>query len=29
MYGVHTNEEIQRFVNMYISYDLSLLQNPL
>jgi hypothetical protein len=29
MYGVHTNEEIEQFVNMYISYDVSLLPNPL
>jgi hypothetical protein len=27
MYGVHTNEEIEQFVNMYISYDVSLLPN--
>jgi hypothetical protein len=27
MYGVHTNEEIERFVNMYISCDVSLLPN--
>jgi hypothetical protein len=26
---VHTNEEIEWFVNMYISYDVSLLPNPL
>jgi hypothetical protein len=29
MYGVHTNEEIEKFVDMYISYDVSLLPNPL
>jgi hypothetical protein len=29
MYGVHTNEEIERFIDMYISYDVSLLLNPL
>jgi hypothetical protein len=29
MYGVHTNEEIEQFVNMYISCDVSLLPNPL
>jgi len=29
MYVIHTNEKIERFVNMYISYDLSLLPNPL
>ncbi len=29
MYGVHTNEEIEQFINMYISYDVSLLPNPL
>jgi hypothetical protein len=29
MYGVHTNEEIERFVNMYISCDVSLLPNLL
>jgi hypothetical protein len=29
MYGVHTNEEIERFVNIYISCDVSLLPNPL
>ncbi len=29
MYGVHTNEKIERFVEMYISYDASLLPNPL
>jgi len=29
MYGVHTNEEIELFVDMYISCDVSLLPNPL
>jgi hypothetical protein len=29
MYGVHTNEEIEQFVNMYISCNVSLLPNPL
>ncbi len=29
MNGVHTNEEVERFVNMYISCDVSLLTNPL
>ncbi len=29
MYGVHTNEEIEKFVNMYISCDVSLLPNPI
>jgi hypothetical protein len=29
MYGVHTNEEIEKFVDMYISCDVSLLPNPL
>jgi hypothetical protein len=29
MYGVHTNEEIERFVDMYIFCDVSLLLNPL
>jgi hypothetical protein len=29
MYGVNTNEKIEQFVNMYISYDVSLLPNPL
>jgi hypothetical protein len=29
MYGLHTNEEIERFENMYISCDVSLLPNPL
>jgi len=29
MYEVHTNEEIEKFVNMYIFYDVSLLPNPL
>ncbi len=29
MYEVHTNEKIERFVNMYIFYDVSLLLNPL
>jgi hypothetical protein len=29
MYGVQTNEKIEQFVNMYISYDVSLLPNPL
>jgi len=27
MYGVHTNEEIEKFVNMYICCDVSLLPN--
>jgi hypothetical protein len=29
MYGVHINEEIEKFINMYISCDISLLPNPL
>jgi hypothetical protein len=29
MYGVHTNEKIEKFVNMYIFCDISLLPNPL
>jgi len=29
MYGVHTNEEIEKFVDMCISCDVSLLPNPL
>jgi hypothetical protein len=29
MYGVHTNEKIEQFIDMYISYDVSLLSNPL
>jgi hypothetical protein len=29
MYGVHTNEEIEQFINTYISYDVSLSPNPL
>jgi len=29
MYGMNTNEKIEQFVNMYISYDVSLLPNPL
>jgi hypothetical protein len=29
MYGMHTIEEIERFVNMYISCDVSFLPNPL
>jgi hypothetical protein len=29
MYGMHTNEEIERFVNMYISCDVLLLLNPI
>jgi len=29
MYGVHTNEEIEQFIYMYISCDVSLLLNPL
>jgi hypothetical protein len=29
MYGMHTNEEIEWFVNVYISYDVSLLPNRL
>jgi hypothetical protein len=29
MYGMHTNEKIEQFVNMYISFDVSLLPNPL
>ncbi len=28
MYGVHTNEEIEQFIEMYISCDVSLLPNP-
>jgi len=27
MYGMHTNEELEKFVNMYISCDVSLLPN--
>jgi hypothetical protein len=29
MYGMHTNEEIEKFVKMCISCDVSLLPNPL
>jgi hypothetical protein len=29
MYRVHTNEEIEKFVNMYIFCDISLVSNPL
>jgi hypothetical protein len=29
IYGVHKNEEIEQFVNMYISCDVSLLPNSL
>jgi hypothetical protein len=29
MYGVHTNEKIEQFVNMYIFCDVSSLPNPL
>jgi hypothetical protein len=29
MYGMHINEEIEWFVNMYIFCDVSLLSNPL
>jgi hypothetical protein len=29
MYGKHTNEEVERFLNMYIVCDVSLLLNPL
>jgi hypothetical protein len=29
MYGVHTNEKIEQFINTYISCDISLLPNPL
>jgi hypothetical protein len=29
MYGMNTNEKIEQFVNMYISYNVSLLPNPL
>ncbi len=29
MYGMHTNEEIEWIVNVYISYDVSLLPNRL
>jgi hypothetical protein len=29
MYGVHTNEKIKWFIDMYISCDISLLLNPL
>jgi hypothetical protein len=29
MYGVHTNEEIELFINISISYDVSLLLNSL
>jgi len=29
MFGMHTNEEIERFIDMYISCDLSLLSKPL
>jgi hypothetical protein len=29
MYGMHTNEKIEKFVDMHIFYDVSLLLNPL
>jgi hypothetical protein len=29
MYGMHTNEKIEQFVDMYISCDVLLLRNPL
>jgi hypothetical protein len=29
MYGMHTNEKIERFVNMFFFCDVSLLPNPL
>jgi hypothetical protein len=29
MYGVCANIELEKFVDMYISYDVSLLPNPL
>jgi hypothetical protein len=29
MYGVHINEKIEQFINMYISCDVSLLSNSL
>jgi len=29
MYGMHTNEKIEMFVDMYISCDVSLLPNSL
>ncbi len=29
MYGVNTNEKTEWFINMYISYDVSLLPNSL
>ncbi len=29
MYGMHTNEKIEKFVDIYISCDVSLLPNPL
>jgi hypothetical protein len=29
MYGKHTNEEVEWFLNMYIACDVSLLLNPL
>ncbi len=29
MYGMHTNEEIERFVDMNIACDVSSLPNPL
>jgi hypothetical protein len=29
MYGVHTNEELEKFVDMYIHCDVLLLPNPL
>jgi hypothetical protein len=28
MYGVQINEKIEKFINMYISCDVSLLPNP-
>jgi hypothetical protein len=29
MYRMHTNEEFEQSMNLYISYDVSLLPNPL
>jgi len=29
MYGMHTNEKIEKFIDMYISCDVSLLPNSL
>jgi hypothetical protein len=29
MYGVHRNGKVEKFIDMYISYDVSLLLNPL